>query len=357
MMLSSYVTTDHPVSNTPLTIRSVHGIKTKKICPAAAAELAAAATATVKYDKWKRVPRKLDHLHQYPVIQRRSFSSKQVLSPNESERGEMEETSLQEKIDDAYKALVKMKLREKYQLEVKLRLCEEIDRKENNTWENANVMLRKYERLKCGILRIHKNFQKDFDNEQKELLNMKKETESKIKGIENELNLLDSFLEDQNTEYTELINYKHQQYPLKALIIEGLERDIAGIKTTHEEEERQIKHVMTSQMEEYQQKLAEQEDDITKFISKRSFHLMTPAVKQMLLENALMEKEIKFHLKAKEEMEKEVKSLSDQIKQLSRDPLSNYRLQMFPEFFLKDAKCKPDSDLGLNIAHQTFIPI
>lgn len=350
-----------PVPSLPLTMKSAAPRMTKEI------SAAAATTTTFKYDKWKRVPRKPDHLLKVGVIQNmknvqepHSFQKKKILPPKVSESKQMKEKKeliLQIKVAAAYKALTQLKQRERHQLEIRPRLCEEIDKNENDTWINANMMLRKYERLKSGILRIHKTFQKDFDNEQKELFNMKEATESKIKDIEKELSILDSLLQTQNIEYTELLNYKHQQYPMKALIIENLEKDIEDIKVTNEMKEKEIEHVISCNMARCRQRWNKKEDNIAKLISKKSFDLMPLSIKQMLVENTIMKKEINFLLKANEELEKRVKSLTDEIKQLSRDPLSNYRSQIFPEFFPKETKCNPDFDIVLDIPHQTFIPI
>lgn len=350
-----------PVPSLPLTMKSATPRMAKEINAASATAVA------FKYDRWKRVPRKPDHFVRFGVIQNmknvqdpHSFQRKKVLPSKVSECKQMKEKKelmLKIKVAAAYKALTQLKQRERHQLEIRLKLCEEIDRKENDTWINANMMLRKYERLKSGILRIHKNFQKDFDNEQKELFNMKEATESKIKDIEKELNILDSLLQTQNTEYTELLNYKHQQYPMKALIIESLEKDIEDIKATNEMKEKEIEHVISCNMARCRQRWNGEEEYMAKLITKKSFDLMPLSIKQMLVENTIMKKEINFHLKANEELEKQVKSLIDEIKQLSRDPLSNYRLQIFPEFFPKETKCNPDFDIVLDIPHQTFIPI
>lgn len=324
-----------PVPSLPLTMKSATPRMAKEINAASATAVA------FKYDRWKRVPRKPDHFVRFGVIQNmknvqdpHSFQRKKVLPSKVSECKQMKEKKelmLQIKVAAAYKALTQLKQRERHQLEIRLKLCEEIDRKENDTWINANMMLRKYERLKSGILRIHKNFQKDFDNEQKELFNMKEATESKIKDIEKELNILDSLLQTQNTEYTELLNYKMK--------------------------EKEIEHVISCNMARCRQRWNGEEEYMAKLITKKSFDLMPLSIKQMLVENTIMKKEINFHLKANEELEKQVKSLIDEIKQLSRDPLSNYRLQIFPEFFPKETKCNPDFDIVLDIPHQTFIPI
>ena len=61
--------------------------------------------------------------------------------------------------------------------------------------------------------------------------------------------------------------------------------------------------------------------------------MMHPSLKDMALQNMVMIKEIDIHRKNQEELKQQNKTLQQEVQTLLRDPKTNSRLQMFPEFF------------------------
>ncbi|CAI9715868.1 Hypothetical predicted protein [Octopus vulgaris] len=98
-------------------------------------------------------------------------------------KGESQKEKLLElKLKFADQSLKNMLEQEKHQLEIGVRLREEIKSYERNCWENASCSLRKFQRLETGIIKIQRNFTKDIEQEKKLLEEVKRKREFQIKG-------------------------------------------------------------------------------------------------------------------------------------------------------------------------------
>ncbi|CAG2190863.1 unnamed protein product [Mytilus edulis] len=67
--------------------------------------------------------------------------------------------------------------------------------------------------------------------------------------------------------------------------------------------------------------------------SNKAISMMHPSLKDMALQNMVMSKEIEIHRKNQEQLKQENRQIEQEVQRLLRDPKTNTRYQMFPEFF------------------------
>ncbi|CAI9715867.1 Hypothetical predicted protein [Octopus vulgaris] len=104
-----------------------------------------------------------------------------------------------------------------------------------------------------------------------------------IQRIQNELYQLDCLVEQHNNEYKKLLNYMHQEYPIKELIISGLERDIAELKMANEKEQKAVEQLLACEIMKYKQQWNKDENDLTKAICEENIcGVCTNAIPAML---------------------------------------------------------------------------
>lgn len=85
--------------------------------------------------------------------------------------------------------------------------------------------------------------------------------------------------------------------------------------------------------------------------------MMHPSLKDMALQNMVMKKEIEMNKQVQEDLLHDNQLLEAEVERLLKDPKTNTRLQMFPEFFPTREKCTPDMDVILDIPTQEWLPI
>ncbi|XP_052821538.1 leucine-rich repeat and coiled-coil domain-containing protein 1-like isoform X2 [Octopus bimaculoides] len=319
----------------------------------------AAHSAAVNYTRWERVPRKHSTLTTICVQPNLTGTNQPVLYPRtktqELESGKKKGESQKEKLLElklkfADQSLKNMLEQEKHQLAIGVRLREEIKSYERNCWENASCSLRKFQRLETGIIKIQRNFAKDIELEKKLLEEVKMKREFQIRGIQNELYQLDCLVEQHNNEYKKLLNYMHQEYPIKELIISGLERDIAELKMANEKEQKTVEQLLACEIMKYKQQWNKDENDLTKAICEKSLEMMPTDFEEILKENRILQKEINLLSKEQHQCTKTIQDLTSKMKYLPQSDTTSLRRQMFPEVFSPKTKCRPDFDIKLDIS-------
>merc|ERR1719242_2203679 len=140
-------------------------------------------------------------------------------------------------------------------------------------------------------------------------------------------------------------------------MIANLHTELESVKNSNQEDQEELEHIINTELGKYDKERIRLTNDITKKVIEEAVAMMHPSLKDMALQNMVMKKEIEFHKLSQEEMVKTNDALQEEVDQLLRDPRSNFRLQMFPEFFPHRQKCTPDMEVVLDIPTQEWLPI
>ncbi|XP_041376226.1 uncharacterized protein C20orf96-like isoform X3 [Gigantopelta aegis] len=268
-------------------------------------------------------------------------------------------------------------------LDENIKLKAFIDGDEKNTHDGVKKMLRRYEKYRGGMITLNTNFVKELAEVKTDFAETKKRLKTDITVLEKRISEVDVKLQAQHDELKVLLSYKDKEYPVKAIKISNLQKEIENLRVSNREEMEELEHIINTEVTKHEKSriqltnkitrnVTEAEEDESRRVSCTDFNdegeccvslerashiietavdMMHPSLKEMALQNMVMTKEIEFHLKEQEEVESANKVLEDSIKELLRDPKTNTRLQMFPEFFPTREKCTPDMDVVLDIPH------
>ncbi|XP_025114737.1 uncharacterized protein C20orf96-like isoform X2 [Pomacea canaliculata] len=288
-----------------------------------------------------------------------SFREKKLaVKQQEEEKRHLERiTILELRIQTRSKTLQQYKKRWQELLEENIQLKNEIEGNEANTHDGVKNLLRKYERYRGGIASLNANFFKEQDEAQRNLQSTKLRVQNQIKALEQQVKDVDERLQMKQDELQVLLSYKDKEYPVKAMLITKLQKEIEVLQSSNQEEVEELQHIISTALGKYEKERIRVDNDITRNVTEEAVGLMHPSLKDMALQNMVMKKEIDFHRKQQVFLQDRNMELQQEVENMLRNPLTNTRLQMFPEFFPSKIKCTPDMDMVLDIPIQQWLPI
>ncbi|XP_048755929.2 uncharacterized protein C20orf96-like [Ostrea edulis] len=255
------------------------------------------------------------------------------------------------------KTLEEYQKRSRELLEQNMKLKESIETDEYGTLNAVKGLLRRYEKYRGGITTLNSNFVKEFDAAVRDLEATSRRIDSQLQALEKKVSDLDESLKEKQEELHTLMSYKDKEYPVKAMRIATLQKEIQNLKIANQEDQEDLEHIVFTELEKYEKEQTRSANLITKSITETAIARMHPSLKDMALQNMVMAKEIELHKKEQDGLIKVNQALEAEVKKLLQDPKTNTRLQMFPEFFPSRQKCTPDMEVVLDIPTKEWLPI
>ncbi|KAL5021063.1 hypothetical protein ScPMuIL_000218 [Solemya velum] len=255
------------------------------------------------------------------------------------------------------KTLLEYESRYKELLEQNIMMKGEIDTDEHGVLDQVKGLLRKYEKYRGGITTLNTNFTKEYHTAYTELELTRSKVNNELTVLEKQVNEIDEKLRGRQDELHVLMSYKDKEYPVKAMRIANLQKEIQSLQISNQEDQEELEHIIHTELDKYEKDRNVITSNITKTITEEAISQMHPSLKDMALQNMVMKKEVEFHQREQEMLEQTNRELQTEVEMLLRAPQTNTRLQMFPEFFPALPKCTPDMDVVLDIPTQQWVPI
>ncbi|CAH1780029.1 unnamed protein product [Owenia fusiformis] len=264
---------------------------------------------------------------------------------------------LQLRINTREHTLKEYKKRYETLLVENIKLKAEIDETEGDANSGVKQLLRKYEKFRKGIGVLNSKFEVEEEDARADLRKTQGQIKKDLTILESQVEMAEKRLQDKQTEFHVLMNYKDKEYPVKAMRIADLQKEIDSLKITNAEDETELQHIIDTELGKLRKKTDKYQDEVTDRITGKFLDQMHPSLKDMTLQNTVMEKEIEYHTKDLKEVEAIIADLEQEVTKLLRSPKTNAKKQIFPEFFPPTQKCTPDMDVILDIPTQEWLPI
>ncbi|XP_072024735.1 uncharacterized protein C20orf96-like [Amphiura filiformis] len=255
------------------------------------------------------------------------------------------------------KALDNYKARQEALLNENTKLREAIQSKEKEVHQEVKGLLLKYERYRGAVTTINAKFEKEKSDARKEYNRAKAKGEAELQGIQAQVEEVEDTLRKTKVELGVLMSYKDKEYPVRAMRIAELQRQIEYLTADFEDEHTELEHIIAIEREKYAEQSAEALHRLKATVTEEAIDSMHESLKDMALQNMVMKKEIDQHLMKGVELEKFNEDLVEELRRLKHDPTTNVRHQMFPHLFKETPKCTPDMDVVLDIPTQEWLPI
>lgn len=286
------------------------------------------------------------------------LSKKDQTIDNSREKKKAEQIKiLQLRIRTRRQTLEDYKKREAQLLIDNMKMKEVIDSEEADSHVGVKKLLRKYEKFRGGIITLNDKFHDEHAKVNKELEQTQVKIAIDIAGLQRQVDNVDAKLQERLSELNILMTYKDKEYPVKALRISELKKEIDSLKYAHKDEESELQHIVENEIDKFKKEQSSTKHDITEKVTEEAISLMHPSLKDMALQNLVMEKELEFHTKEIEELREDNKLLDIEVKALLKDPKTSIRQQMFPEFYPNREKCTPEMEVVLDIPTHEWLPI
>lgn len=242
-------------------------------------------------------------------------------------------------------------------LEANMALRTEIEEEERVTHDEVKKLLRKYDKFRGGISNLNTRFTDELEDAKNDLQQTKSEIRKELSSVQYDVDVLDGHLQEQLKELNILTNYKDKEYPVKALRIADLQKEIEQLDLKNTDAESELKQIVDTELEKMHTEQKQMHMHIREKATQEALETLHPTLEDMAMQNMVMEKEVNFHKDNHKALEESIATLKADVKRLLQDPKTNIRLQMFPEFFPSQEKCTPDMDVVLNIPTQQWLPI
>nr|XP_055040224.1 uncharacterized protein C20orf96 homolog isoform X2 [Misgurnus anguillicaudatus] len=195
-----------------------------------------------------------------------------------------------------------------------LQIARSIMDTERNSLSMNKELLDQQAKMRRSMIALKRWDDSQIRSVKAELTDAKKTSQTSLKGLQEHLDMVQAEVVEAQKQLHILKTYKDMEFPVKALQIADMERQLESLK------EMQQKHAC---------------------------HI-PPIVKLMATQNHRMREEINMHRKEISEVEQKNKELMKSIREL-RLSRPNLRREIFPDVFLKSEKCTPDMDVHLSI--------
>ncbi|KAK2874265.1 hypothetical protein Q8A67_021418 [Cirrhinus molitorella] len=182
-----------------------------------------------------------------------------------------------------------------------------------------------------------------------ELTDTKEASQTRLNGLQKQLDLLKAKVDEAQKELRSLKTYKDMEVPVKALQIAGLERKLERLKEMQQKEKEDLNLLFKKEMDRLERRQCQREQEVMSAVVEKHASHIPPFVKRMASQNDRMREEIHNQRKMVMDMERKNKELRKSIQQLQLSRPKNIRREIFPDVFLKSDKCTPDMDIHLNI--------
>ncbi|XP_015737546.1 uncharacterized protein C20orf96 homolog [Coturnix japonica] len=298
-----------------------------------------------------------------PVVLKASSQEKQRSSGEK--KSAHEESGLAEMLEEIKTATHLAKLKTKAIEELKqcsdhlektnCWLMKDIQHTDDSTAKQARNLLYQYEVYQMIEAMTQTINQNQLDMARAELQEMEKTMEKNLGKLQQQLVEVTSKVQDLQGELSSLRNYTEGNYLNQAMQIFLLLSNIQNLKKQQQDEIEETEKKGKAILEEMEEKTQqEQEEILQKVVEEVLLH--QDGLKQMVINNHVLRREIKKQKEIIKDLEEEISELKRNVqtlRQSSRDP----REMIFADVFLHRPKCSPDTEVVLfSPTEETLLP-
>nr|XP_054748730.1 ribonuclease Y-like [Lytechinus pictus] len=255
------------------------------------------------------------------------------------------------------KALESYKLREETLLIENSKMRLEIESSEQDVHKEVKNLLQKYERYRGAVSTLTTKFESHKDIANAELKQTQEKIDKDLQGLQEQVDAAESLLNETKKELATLTSYKDKEYPVRAMRIRELHKQIKYLAKEFKAEQDELERIINVETSKYTTRRDDRLREIQSQATDFAQDLMQEGVKDMAIHNVTMKKEIEGHIVENKELEIIIDQLTEEVKALSTDPKCDVRKQMFPHLYKEVQKCTPDMDVELDIPRHDWLPI
>ncbi|XP_029774848.1 uncharacterized protein C20orf96 homolog isoform X4 [Suricata suricatta] len=197
--------------------------------------------------------------------------------------------------------------------------------------------------------------QKELQQLTQELKEWEEKEESKMKDLEQQVEQLNAKIEKTHKEVSFLSTYMDHEYPVKAVQIANLVRELQQMKDAQQNELDDLNEMCRMVLEYLSEQILKTQKNLLRSLVVKSQKPHQEALLQKIREGQQMLRHIDKLREFISQFEKEIPILKAEVEQLQVQ-VQEPREIVFADVLLRRPKCTPDMDVTLNIPVEEPLP-
>ncbi|KAM9121006.1 uncharacterized protein C20orf96 homolog [Pangshura tecta] len=233
-------------------------------------------------------------------------------------------------------------------VETNRRLAQDIQQTDASTAKRARDLLQQYEMFGTVISTLRDSNRNQVGIARAEFQETEKMVEKNLRKLEHQVDHMNTKVQMLQEELNVLRTYMDKEYPVKAVQIAFLHRNIRNLKEEQQDEMEDIEDLAKTAMQQLEKEVQDEKEKILQAVAKDKAVLCQEGLEQMAANNRILRNEIQMQKKVIHTLLEEITELRKSIVTLRwsvRDP----REVIFADVLLRRPKCLPDTEIVLNI--------
>uniref|UniRef100_A0A4W4EW81 Si:dkey-76p14.2 n=1 Tax=Electrophorus electricus TaxID=8005 RepID=A0A4W4EW81_ELEEL len=223
--------------------------------------------------------------------------------------------------------------------EMNQQLARDIEDTDRHSVSSARELLNQHAKLGRSVPAYNRWSTRQIRQAKDDLRDVVQEAKDQLSGLQVKLQAVMAEVQNAQVEFQTLKTYKDQGYPLKALQIADLKRELYKLQMAQEEEHDDLSALCQTEMANLEKQLHQKQEEVLSSIAKKTMSYAPPLVKHMALQNHTMKEEIKLQKQEIMKLENENSALLRNIRALRLLRASSIR-EAFQNFFPKSDRYK-----------------
>ncbi|XP_007906867.1 uncharacterized protein C20orf96 homolog [Callorhinchus milii] len=240
--------------------------------------------------------------------------------------------------------------------EMNIKKTKEITMSDDAAMMDARHLLVQYEKLRIGISGIGEWERQDIESAKSDFEATEKMVAENLKEIEDKMQEVNAKIQKARQELRTLKTYKDKEFPVNALRIAELQREVKKLPQIQQAEREEVEGFAQTEMRKLEATVKETEEEILIKVAKDKIRFIPSGLQQLLFHNAVMKKEIEIHKEMNQEIEMSNLELEKKLLHLQETKIDT-RKEIFSDVLKKEPHCTPDMDVVLDIPREEWLPI
>ncbi|XP_057218593.1 uncharacterized protein C20orf96 homolog isoform X2 [Triplophysa rosa] len=239
--------------------------------------------------------------------------------------------------------------------EMNLQVARSIVDTDRNSLSRDKDLLNQQEQMRRSMAGLKRWSDSQITSIKAELTDANETSQTQLSGLQEQLDMVKAKVMAAQKQLHSLKTYKDMKFPVKALQIADMERQLKRLRDVQQNEKEDVSVVFEKEMVNLKRRRQQKEQGVLSAFVEHACYV-PPVVKLISSQNHRMREEIHMHRQEIIQLEQRNKELMKSIRelQLSRP---NIRREIFPDVFLKSDKCTPDMDVHLSVPREDLLPI
>ncbi|XP_074825561.1 uncharacterized protein C20orf96 homolog isoform X2 [Natator depressus] len=182
-------------------------------------------------------------------------------------------------------------------VETNRRLAQDIQQTDASTAKHARDLLQQYEMFGTVIATLQDSSQNQVGVARAELQETEKMVEKNLKKLKHQVDHMNTNVQMLQEELSVLRTYMDKEYPVKAVQIAFMLRNIRNLKEEQQDEMEDIEDLAKTVMQQLEKKVQDEKEQILQAVAKDKGFLYQEGLKQMAVNNRILRNEVQMQKK------------------------------------------------------------